>query len=106
VDTVHEGCLTPCFISKQVKYVNAYFGGVRMKLKRFIVVIVSFFLAAGFFSWIGRIFSIPWLSFNFDYFDKGFFLSIGPMVPIIIGFIVSIYAEKLYINRFPQKISY
>jgi hypothetical protein len=74
-----------------------------MALKKFIIVIFSFFLTAGFFSWIGRRFLISWLLFDYQYTDKGVFFSIGPLVPIMIGFIVSIFVEKIYIKRSQQK---
>lgn len=77
-----------------------------MKLKSFIVTFGSFVLTTGMLYLVGHMFTIPWLMFNHEYTENGngFFVSTGSLVPLIIGLIVSFFAEKIYIYKYRQKL--
>jgi hypothetical protein len=73
-----------------------------MKLKSLIVTISSLVLTTGVLLLIGHMFTIPWLMFHHEYTNNanGFIISTGSFVPLIIGLIVSFFAEKIYVNRY------
>ncbi|CAH0298489.1 hypothetical protein SRABI80_04166 [Peribacillus frigoritolerans] len=72
-----------------------------MKLKSFIVTF-AFVLTTGMLYLVGHMFTIPRLMFHHEYTvnGNGFFISIGSLVPLIIGLIVCFFAEKIYIYKF------
>jgi hypothetical protein len=73
-----------------------------MKLKSLIVTISSLVLTTGVLLLIGHMFTIPWLMFHHEYTNNanGFIISTGSFVPLIIGLIVSFFAEKIYVNKY------
>ncbi|WP_040205955.1 hypothetical protein [Neobacillus jeddahensis] len=73
-----------------------------MKLKSFIVTIGSLVLTTGMLYLIGHMFTIPWLMFHHKYIvnGNGFYISAGSFDPLIIGLIVSFFAEKIYVYKF------
>jgi hypothetical protein len=77
-----------------------------MKLKGFIVTFGSFALTTAFLYLLGYVFTIPWLMLQYEYTDNasGFFVSIGSLVPLIIGLLISFIAEKIYIYKHRQKL--
>ncbi len=77
-----------------------------MKLKGFIVTFGSFALTTAFLYLLGYVFTIPWLMLQYEYTDNasGFFVSIGSLVPLIIGLLISFIAEKIYIYKYRQKL--
>ncbi|MBA9027306.1 hypothetical protein [Peribacillus huizhouensis] len=76
-----------------------------MKLKCFIVTFLSLVSTTVMLLLIGHLFSIPWLMFHLEYINNsnGFIISTGSFVPLIIGLIVSFFAEKIYVNKYRQK---
>lgn len=72
-----------------------------MKLKSFIVTFGSFALITALLYSAGNIFRIPWLTFHYEYTNNanGFSISTGSFVPLIIGLIISFFAEKIYIFK-------
>lgn len=73
-----------------------------MKLKSLIVTISSLVLTTGVLLLIGHMFTIPWLMFHHEYTNNanGFIISTCSFVPLIIGLIVSFFAEKIYVNKY------
>ncbi len=73
-----------------------------MKLKSFIVTFLSLVLTTVVLFLIGHLFSIPWLMFHHEYIDNanGFIISTGSFVPLIIGLVVSFFAEKIYVYKY------
>lgn len=72
-----------------------------MKFKSFIVSFSTLALTTGFFFLIGHTFTIPWLMFHHEYTNtNGFFITTGSIVPLIIGLIVSFFAEKIYVHKY------
>lgn len=73
-----------------------------MKLKSLIVTISSLVLTTGVLLLIGHMFTIPWLMFHHEYTNNanGFIISTGSFVPLIIGLIVSFFAEKIYVIKY------
>lgn len=76
-----------------------------MKLKGFIVTFGSFALATTLLYLFGYVFTIPWLMFQYESANNanGFFVSIGSLVPLIIGLVISFIAEKIYLYKYRQK---
>jgi predicted ABC-type sugar transport system permease subunit len=73
-----------------------------MKLRSFIVTFGSFALTGGMLYLIGHAFTIPLLMFQHEYTDNayGLFITTGSLVPIIIGLVVSFFAEKIYLYKY------
>lgn len=78
-----------------------------MKLKSFIVTFLSLVLTTGGLFLIGHMFTIPWLMFHHEYTDNvnSFIISTGSFVPLIIGLIISFFAEKIYVHKYRKKFS-
>jgi len=81
-------------------------GGAQMKLKSFIIAFSSLVLTTGLLLLIGHLFTIPWLMFQHEFTGNanGFTISTGSFVPLIIGLIVSFFAERIYVNRYQKKL--
>jgi hypothetical protein len=77
-----------------------------MKFKSFIVTFATLVLTTGLLFLVGHTFTIPWLMFHHEYTENanGFFITAGSFVPLIIGLIVSFFAEKIYIYKYQQKL--
>ncbi|NHN31651.1 hypothetical protein [Paenibacillus agricola] len=77
-----------------------------MKFKSFIVTFATLVLTTGLLFLVGHTFTIPWLMFQHEYANNanGFFITTGSFVPLIIGLIVSFFAEKIYVYKYRQKL--
>ncbi|MED4582732.1 hypothetical protein [Brevibacillus choshinensis] len=77
-----------------------------MKAKSFLVTFLSLVLTTGVLYAIGHIFTIPFFMFHheFTHDSNGFTLSSGSFVPLLIGLIVSFFAEKIYVYKYRQKM--
>ena len=77
-----------------------------MKLKGFIVVFGSFALTTALLYMLGYVFTIPSLMLQYEYTNNasGFFVSLGSLVPLVIGLLISFIAEKIYIYKYRQKL--
>jgi hypothetical protein len=86
-------------------YNNLLSGDDQMKLKRFIVTFTAFVLTTGFLFLVGHLFTIPPFLFHHEYTDStnGLFVTTGSILPLVIGLIVSFFAEKMYRNKYRQK---
>lgn len=73
-----------------------------MKLKSFIIGMISFVLTTGLLSAVGYLFKIPLLMFHYEYtdYENDFYIITGSLFPILIGFAVSFFAEKIYQHKF------
>jgi putative flippase GtrA len=78
-----------------------------MKFKRFIVGLASFLITTALLYIVGYLFHIPMLTYHHQYLENanGFSISIDSIIPLIIGLIVSYFAEKIYVYKQRQKIS-
>ncbi|WP_010632573.1 hypothetical protein [Sporolactobacillus vineae] len=76
-----------------------------MKLKRFMVGLCSFALTSGFLYFVGYLFAIPFLTLHYEYVNDahGFFFSINSILPLIVGLIVSYFAEKIFMKKHQKK---
>ncbi|MEH7114757.1 hypothetical protein V7124_20725, partial [Neobacillus niacini] len=72
-----------------------------MKLKSFIVSFGAFVLTTTILYLIGYIFTIPLFMFQYEYTNNvnGYFISIGSLVPILIGLVISFISEKIYLYK-------
>lgn len=72
-----------------------------MTLNGFMVTFGSLLLTTILLYLIGHMFQIPWLMFQHEYTNgpKEFHIYIGSLTPLIIGLIVSYFAEKIYMYR-------
>jgi hypothetical protein len=77
-----------------------------MKVKSFIVCFGSFILVTALLYVVGDLFTIHWLTFHYEYTNgaKGFSIFAGSLTPIMIGLVVSFFAEKIYIFKHRQKL--
>jgi hypothetical protein len=77
-----------------------------VKFKSFMVAFTTFVLTTGILYLVGHIFTIPFLMFHHEYADNvnGFYFEIGSLVPLIIGLIISVFAEKFYVYKHRQKL--
>ncbi|PGS55856.1 hypothetical protein [Bacillus sp. AFS041924] len=75
-------------------------------LKRLGVSFGSLILITGLLFAIGHLFSIPILMLNYEYTndESGFFISVGSLLPIVTGLVVSYFAEKFYVYKHQQKL--
>lgn len=75
-------------------------------LKRLGVSFGSLILTTGLLFAIGHLFSIPILMLDYEYTndESGFFISVGSLLPIVIGLVVSYFAEKFYVYKHEQKL--
>ncbi|MEH7249558.1 hypothetical protein V7114_22590 [Neobacillus niacini] len=72
-----------------------------MKLKNSIVTFGAFVLTTTILYLIGYIFTIPLFMFQYEYTNNvnRFFISIGSLVPILIGLVISFISEKIYLYK-------
>ncbi|WP_066307059.1 hypothetical protein [Bacillus sp. FJAT-29814] len=77
-----------------------------MKRNRFGVAFGSFVLTTTLLYFIGHMFTIPLLMWQFEYTDhaNGFYVKSGSMLPFIYGLIISFIAEKIYFYKHQQKL--
>jgi hypothetical protein len=73
-----------------------------MKIKRFIIGFSSFLFTTSLLYLIGHLFAISLLMLHFEYTNNsnGLSISIGSLLPLIIGLIVSYISEKTYVNKY------
>lgn len=78
-----------------------------MKVKRFLIGMSSFVLTASVLYLLGHLLGISILKVKYEYTnnDSGLFLSMGSLLPIVVGLIVSFISEKVYMTRYQQRIS-
>ncbi|MDR7000723.1 hypothetical protein [Neobacillus niacini] len=77
-----------------------------MKLKSFIVAFSSLFFTTGLLYLVGNFFEIPWLMFQAEYTntENGFSFSTGSLIPLMVGLIISFFAEKIFLYKHRQKL--
>ncbi|MEK4130117.1 hypothetical protein NYE67_10570 [Solibacillus sp. FSL W8-0474] len=76
-----------------------------MKLKGFIVTLGTFALTTALLYLLGYVLTIPWLMLQYEYTNNAseFFFSIGSLVPLVIGLLISFIAERIYMYKSRQK---
>ncbi|PLR78333.1 hypothetical protein CU633_05860 [Bacillus sp. V3-13] len=77
-----------------------------MKFKSLIVTLSTLVVTTSLLFLIGHLFTIPLLMFRYEYTNNasGVFISTGSIMPLIIGFIISFFAEKIYVHKYRQKL--
>jgi hypothetical protein len=76
------------------------------KMKRFMIVLTTLVLTTGLLYLVGHIFTIPLLMFHHKYIDNlnGFYITSSSLIPLMIGLIVSFFAEKIYVYKYRQEL--
>lgn len=77
-----------------------------MRVKSFLVTFFSLAVTTGVLYTIGHLFTIPFFMFHHEFANdlNGFFVSAGSFAPLIIGLIVSFFAEKMYVSRYRKNL--
>ncbi|WP_312110270.1 hypothetical protein [Brevibacillus reuszeri] len=77
-----------------------------MNAKSFVVTFFSLVATTGVLYFIGHWFTIPSLMFHHEFISSqnGFMMTTGSLLPLIVGLVVSFFAEKLYVRRTRQKL--
>jgi hypothetical protein len=72
-----------------------------MTFKSFFVTFSALVLTTGILYLIGHAFTVPALMFSYESNNsaKGFDLTAGSFLPLIVGLIVSFFAEKFYTQK-------
>lgn len=77
-----------------------------MNAKSFAVTFLSLAATTGILYFIGHWLSIPSLMFHHEFTSSqnGFVMTTGSLLPLLIGLIVSFFAERIYVNKTRQKL--
>ncbi|MFP3387510.1 hypothetical protein [Brevibacillus sp. SIMBA_040] len=77
-----------------------------MNAKSFAVTFFSLAATTGLLYFIGHWLTIPSLMFHHEFTsgENGFMMATGSLLPLLIGLIVSFFAERIYVNKTRQKL--
>ncbi|MEK4091841.1 hypothetical protein [Viridibacillus sp. FSL H8-0110] len=80
---------------------------MKLKLKGFFVGVMSFIVLTIALVFIGNEFSISWLTLAYTHqnSESGIYVSIEPLMPVMIALLASLILEYVYVRHNSKKIS-